>query len=92
MNLYVGNLAPDTTRADLRKVFQPHGEVSSVSLPSLGMNAGLGTGPSRGFGFVVMPDKTQARAALAALHLRELQGRPMTVQMAREARLRRPRR
>ena len=92
MNLYVGNLAPDTTREEILKAFQPHGEVSSVSLPSQGMNAGRATGPARGYAFVVMQDKAQALAALQALHLRDLHGRPMTVQAAREAQGRRPRR
>jgi RNA recognition motif-containing protein len=86
MIIYVSNLAPETTQLELRKVFQAHGEVSSVSLPSTQMRDGRGTGSGRGIGFVVMPDKVQARAALAALNLRELRGRAMTVQVARASR------
>lgn len=92
MNLYVANLGIDTTPDELRRAFQAHGDVTSVSLPASGMKAGLGTGPSRGYAFVVMRDKAQGVAAQAALHLRELHGLPMTVQVAREARSRRPRR
>jgi len=92
MNIYVGNLSPDTTQEDLRKAFQAHGEVSSASLLTTRMSGGRGTGPSRGMGFVVMPNKAQAQAALAALNLHEIRGRAMTVQVARPMPARRHRR
>jgi RNA recognition motif-containing protein len=41
------------------------------------------TGRSRGFGFVEMPDKNQAQAAIQALNLQEVRGRAMTVNEAR---------
>lgn len=91
MNLYVGNLSPETTEKDLLKAFQAHGAVSSVSLLENRMRLGRGTGLSRGFGFVMMPEKTEGLAALAALNLRELHGRAMTVLTARPTNLRRRR-
>jgi RNA recognition motif-containing protein len=92
MIIYVGNLSPETTQEELRRVFQPHGEVSSVSLLTDLMGAGRGSGPCRGFGFVVMPDRAQARGAISALHLHEVRGRPMTVQVARPVNARKHRR
>jgi len=92
MNLYVGNLAPQTTQEELRKAFQAHGEVSSATVLTTQMKGGRGTGPSRGKGFVAMPDPAQARAALAALDRREINGRAMTVEIARPVPPRRHRR
>jgi cold-inducible RNA-binding protein len=92
MDLYVGNLASDTTGEELRKTFQAHGVVTSVSLLTTQMSGGRRTGPSRGMGFVIMPNPDQARAAVAGLNLHELRGRAMTIQLARPVALRRHRR
>ena len=80
MNIYVGNLSPDTTQEDLRKAFQAHGEVSSASLLTTRMSAGRGTGPSRGIGFVVMPNKAQADLRQAEAEVKVNEG---AVQKAR---------
>lgn len=78
MNIYVGNLSYEATEEDLRQAFEAHGEVTSVSVIKDKM-----TGRSRGFGFVEMPDKGQAQAAIQALNLKELRGRAITVNEAR---------
>ena len=78
MNIFVGNLSYQVTEADLRGAFEKFGEVSSASIIMDKM-----TGRSRGFGFVEMPDKAQAEAAIRELHLKELQGRAITVNEAR---------
>ena len=78
MNIYVGNLSYTATEDDLRKAFEAHGEVSSVSIIMDKM-----TGRSRGFGFVEMPDKHQDQAAISALNLQEIAGRSITVNEAR---------
>src|SRR5689334_11816415 len=78
VNIYVGNLSYDATQDDLRQAFEAHGEVSSVSIIMDKM-----TGRSRGFGFVEMPDKSQAEAAIRTLNLQEIRGRAMTVNEAR---------
>jgi RNA recognition motif-containing protein len=83
MNLYVSNLAPDTSREELLKAFQAHGEVSAISVPREQMKEGRGTGPCRGFGFVSMPHHEQARAALAALDGREVCRSRITVKTLR---------
>jgi RNA recognition motif-containing protein len=77
-NLYVGNLSYEATEDDLRQAFEAHGEVSSVAIIKDKM-----TGRSRGFGFVEMPDKNQAQAAITALNLQEVRGRAITVNEAR---------
>jgi len=77
-NIYVGNLSYEATEDDLRQAFSAFGEVSSVSIIMDKM-----TGRSRGFGFVEMPEKTQAEAAISGLNLQEVRGRAITVNEAR---------
>ena len=77
-NIYVGNLSYEATEDDLRQAFEAHGEVSAVSIIKDKM-----TGRSRGFGFVEMPEKTQAEAAISGLNLQEVRGRAITVNEAR---------
>lgn len=91
MNIYVGNLSAETTRDDLQHAFSVHGQVSSVSLLTTQMSGGRRVGASRGMGFVDMPDKPQALAAVAALNLHAIRGRAMTVQTARPVNPRRRR-
>ena len=78
VNIYVGNLSYEATQDDVRQAFEAYGEVSSVSIIMDKM-----TGRSRGFGFVEMPDKGQAEAAIQALNLQEVRGRAMTVNEAK---------
>ncbi len=77
-NIYVGNLSYEATEDDLRSAFEAHGEVSSVAIIRDKMS-----GKSRGFGFVEMPDKNKALAAITAMNLQEVRGRAMTVNEAR---------
>ena len=83
MNLYVSNLAPDTTRDELLQAFQAHGEVSSVSLPGERMKDGQPAGVHRGFAFVEMRDRVQARAAVKAIEGKPLHGKALSVRQAR---------
>jgi len=77
-NIYVGNLSYEATEDDLRQAFAAFGEVSSVAIIMDKM-----TGRSRGFGFVEMPEKSQAEAAISGLNLQEVRGRAITVNEAR---------
>jgi RNA recognition motif-containing protein len=79
MKLYVGNLSFETTENDLQDLFAQHGQVSSVTLITDQM-----TGKSRGFAFVTMSDATTGNAAMTALNGKELSGRALTVNEARE--------
>jgi RNA recognition motif-containing protein len=78
MNIYVGNLSFDETQDSLETEFATHGEVTSVRVIT-----DRDTGRSRGFGFVEMPNKTEADAAIAALNGKELNGRALTVNEAK---------
>ncbi|HVR83439.1 MAG TPA: RNA-binding protein [Planctomycetota bacterium] len=83
MTFYVSNLSTDTTREHLLEAFKKHGEVASVSIPAERMKDGKSSGPHRGYGFVVMNDNDQARAAMAALDQQALCGQALSVQVAR---------
>jgi RNA recognition motif-containing protein len=78
MNIYVGNLSYELTEDDLRAAFQAHGEVESVNII-----VDRNTGRAKGFGFVEMPEKDQAQAAIEALNGTDLGGRTLAVNEAR---------
>ena len=78
MKLYVGNLSFDTSESDLRTAFEAHGAVESVAVV-----ADKFTGRSRGFGFVEMGNAEEAKAAMADLNEKELDGRKLNVNEAR---------
>jgi RNA recognition motif-containing protein len=78
MNIFVGNLGPDVTEAEIAELFKPFGQVASVQVVRE-----LFTGKGKGFGFVEMPGKQQSRDAIAGLNGKELAGRPMKVNEAR---------
>jgi len=89
MNIYVGNLAYGATEDDVRTAFSQFGHVSSVNLITDKFS-----GQSKGFGFVEMPDNSEADAAIKALNDTALKGRNMKVNQARpreERPARRPR-
>ncbi len=81
MNIYIGNLAYDTTEDGIRQAFEAYGEVSSVNIIT-----DRDSGRPRGFGFVEMPDQEQATAAINGLGGRELDGRQLNVNEARPKR------
>ena len=77
-SIYVGNLPFSASDADLRVLFERHGTVESVKLPS-----DRETGRPRGFGFVEMP-AADAQAAIAALNGYSMDGRDLRVNEALE--------
>ena len=70
VEIYVGNLSYDMTEPQLVAEFEKFGKVNSARLV---MNRF--TGKSKGFGFVQMPVRAEAEAACAALNDREIMGR-----------------
>ncbi len=78
MNLFVGNLDWTVTHEELRDLFARFGQVSSTVVIR-----DRETGRSRGFGFVEMPDVSEAQAATRALDGTHLKGRPINVNEAR---------
>ena len=77
--MYVSNLSFHTADDDLRKLFEAFGSVSSSKVIT-----DRETGRSRGFGFVEMASDEEANAAMKALHNKEIEGRAMSVTVARE--------
>jgi len=78
MNIYVGNLNYDVTDTMLKETFSNFGEVSEANVISDRV-----TGRSKGFGFVEMPDRDEAQAAMTALNGSELMGRNLKVNEAK---------
>jgi RNA recognition motif-containing protein len=78
MNLYVGNLSREVTEDELRKAFEAFGQVTTVSIIK-----DRYSGESRGFGFVEMPTKTEAQAAITGLNGTSLKERTLSVSEAR---------
>lgn len=76
--LYVGGIPYRTTEDELRTAFEEAGTVSSASIITDRM-----TGRSRGFGFVEMADEAAAQAAIDRWDGKELDGRMLSVSMAR---------
>ena len=78
-NIYVGNLSWSSTDDDLRTAFEAFGEVTSAKVIM-----DRETGRSRGFGFVEMPNDNEAREAIDGMNQKDLQGRSLRVNEARE--------
>nr|VFK01725.1 MAG: RNA recognition motif. (a.k.a. RRM, RBD, or RNP domain) [Candidatus Kentron sp. H]VFK02020.1 MAG: RNA recognition motif. (a.k.a. RRM, RBD, or RNP domain) [Candidatus Kentron sp. H]VFK05152.1 MAG: RNA recognition motif. (a.k.a. RRM, RBD, or RNP domain) [Candidatus Kentron sp. H] len=87
MNIYVGNLPYNVTEDDLREAFSEFGEISTVTIISDKFS-----GQSKGFGFVEMPDNSEADAAIKALNETAFKGRNIKVNQAKPKGERPPRR
>ena len=72
VEIYVGNLSYDMTEDQLREAFAAYGKVNSARLITNKFN-----GKSKGFGFVQMPDRAEAEKAIAALNDKDILGRKM---------------
>lgn len=79
MNMYVSNLSFHTNEEALRDLFTPFGNVTSAKVIN-----DRDTGKSRGFGFVEMEVVAEAQAAMKALNNKEIEGRSLSVSVAKE--------
>ncbi len=77
MNIHVANLAREVTEEELRRAFEPFGQVAAVRIVT-----DRHSGVSRGFGFVEMSDKAEAQAAIEGLNMKELAGPTLDVSEA----------
>jgi len=78
--LYVGNLSYDSTEASLKNAFEADGrKVNEVALIM-----DRETGRPRGFAFVQMASDADAKAAIAALDGKEVDGRTLRVNEAQD--------
>jgi len=78
VNIYVGNLSFEVTDEDLRMAFEAYGQIDSATVVKDKFS-----GRSRGFGFVEMPSKDEASAAISGLDGKDLKGRALKVNEAR---------
>jgi len=76
--LFVGNLSFNTTENSLQDAFAAHGTVMEANLMMDRMS-----GRPRGFGFVTMSTPEEAQKAIEALNGAQLDGRALTVNIAR---------
>ena len=78
MNIYVGNLPYGVSEADLMEAFSQYGKVSSVTIITDKFS-----GQSKGFGFVEMPNNSEADSAIKALNEKPFKGRNIKVNQAK---------
>jgi RNA recognition motif-containing protein len=78
MNIYVANISFKSSEADLKELFEQHGEVISAKIVIDKM-----TNRSRGFGFVEMADTTAGQQAISELNGYNFQGKELVVNEAR---------
>ena len=78
MKLYVGNLSFETSGENLRQHFAQAGTVETATVVE-----DRDTGRSRGFGFVEMSSKEEGEAAIARFNGNDLNGRNLTVNVAK---------
>ncbi len=78
MKIYVGNLSQETTEDDLRQAFEVFGQVISVKIVR-----GRGSGESRGYGFVEMPNSDEGQTAISELNGKDLKGHIIKIEEGR---------
>ncbi len=81
MNIYVGQLPYSVTEEELREMFLRYGEVSSLNLIM-----DRYSGQSKGFGFIEMPNNSEADQAIKGLNKSMLKGREIKVNQSEERR------
>jgi len=81
LKIFVGNLSHEVKEEELNALFSEHGSVSSVKIIR-----DISNKMSRGFGFVEMPRKVDAKKALNSLNELELKGKKLVVNEARQER------
>ena len=79
MKIYIGNLSFDTTEESLRQTFESYGEITDLNVIM-----DRDTGRPRGFAFIEMSSQSEAQAAIEALDGKELDGRTLKVNEARQ--------
>lgn len=79
MKLFVAGLPYDLDDAELEEIFEKFGTVNSAKVA-----IDKETGKSRGFGFVDMPDRTEAKDAMDSLNEISLGKKPLVIKEAEE--------
>jgi RNA recognition motif-containing protein len=76
VNIYVGNLSLDVTEEELRREFVTFGDVVSVVIMN---DKYIGSGQTRGYGFVEMASKSEGEAAITRLKGKRLRSQAIDV-------------
>ena len=79
MKLFVANISRECTEDELNEVFAACGKIKSLKIIK-----DRDTGQSRGFGVIEMEDSESGEQAIKELHEKEIHGRKIAVQEARE--------
>ena len=79
MKIFIANLPHKIEESELKTMLTQFGQVASVKLVS-----DAETGKRKGFGFIEMPVREQAKAAITALHEKEVYGRKLSLKEAEE--------
>lgn len=77
MNIYVGQLPNNVNEDEIREMFSAFGEIASLNLMKDKFS-----GQSKGFGFVDMPNNSEADKAVKALNKSSFKGREIKVNQA----------
>ena len=77
MNIYVGNLSHNISEDSLKEIFEEFGVIESAKIIT-----DMATGRSKGFGFVEMPNNSEADQAIKALNGKYIEGRNIKVNPA----------
>src|SRR6185437_5830730 len=80
MKLFVAGLPNDFDDVDLKEMFELYGTVNFAKVVM-----DRETGKSKGFGFVDMPDETEAKGAIETLDNASIRGKKMAVKEADES-------
>jgi RNA recognition motif-containing protein len=78
VKLYIGNISKQTTDAQLTELVTPFGTATNIHIAK-----DKGNGQSRGFGFVEFANDDEAKAAIAGLHGKEVDGNVLKVNESR---------
>lgn len=83
INIYVGNLSLEVTEEELRREFTVFGEVTSVVIMNdkymVMNNRYIGSGQTRGYGYVEMASKDEGEAAIISLNGKRLKSQVIDV-------------
>lgn len=74
MDIFIAKLNYETTEMTLKEAFEQYGNVSQVKIP-----IDKNTRKNKGYGFITMPDRSEAKFAIESLNGSELDGRKIMV-------------
>ncbi|HWQ82052.1 MAG TPA: RNA-binding protein [Ignavibacteria bacterium] len=78
MKIYVGNIARESTEAEVKSLFEEFGAVTSINLLRDDYTKML-----KGFGFIEMPDDKEGENAIKSLNGQLFNSRPLSVSVAK---------